>query len=117
MRNAAILRVQQRSEEHDKQKKEEKRERDQYALKEQMRVCATLLMFAAKNKIRNWLCTHIFRHDKTTVQYFTLHSKNHDFVHGHQNFCSKLFFVVLVSISMFLFLPRKIPVQQAKLAG
>ena len=42
MREAAVLRVQQRHEEHEKEKKEKKRERDQYALKEQMKVISVL---------------------------------------------------------------------------
>ena len=55
LRNAAILRVQQRSQEHDEQKKEEKRERDQHALKEQMKVCSVPRMFTTEIKHYNVL--------------------------------------------------------------
>ena len=40
----------QRNEERHKQKKEEKRERDQYALKEQMRVSAAFTVFKSQKK-------------------------------------------------------------------
>ncbi len=45
LREAALARVQQRNDERDKQKREKKRERDQYALKEQMKVTFHNFMF------------------------------------------------------------------------